>query len=343
MAYTREIINVGTTADDGSGDYLRDALIKTNTNFQNLWQVGAVDTNLDLTGTTIASVTANSDITLDPNGTGKIVLSSSVEPDTTDTKDLGSTTKSWKDIHANTVYADKTILNAQASAPSSPVEGTLYYNTSTDNFVGYANGNWSNLSGAVTATSTDTFTNKSGAISQWTNDSNYSTTTGTVTSVAGGTGLTGGTITSTGTLAVDVGTTANKIVQLDGSAKLPAVDGSNLTNLPAGSVTASSTTAFTNKSGAISQWTNDSNYLTSVPAQSFASLTGKPTTIAGYGITDSVTASSSHTFTNKSGNISQWTNDSNYLTAETITLTTLKTEVAASTDFADFKSRIAAL
>jgi len=256
MAYTREIINVGTTADDGSGDYLRDALIKTNTNFQNLWQVGAVDTNLDLTGTTIASVTANANITLDPNGTGKIVLSSNVEPDTTDSKDLGSTTKTWNNVHANTVYADKTVLNAQSSAPSSPVEGTLYYNTSTDKFVGYANGNWSNLSGSVTASSTDT---------------------------------------------------------------------------------------FTNKSGAISQWTNDSNYLTSVPAQSFASLTGKPTTIAGYGITDSVTASSSHTFTNKAGAISQWTNDSNYLTAETITLTTLKTEVAASSDFADFKSRIAAL
>ncbi len=31
---------------------------------------------------------------------------------------------------------------------------------------------------------------------------------------------------------VDVGTTASKIVQLDGSAKLPAVDGSQLTNLP---------------------------------------------------------------------------------------------------------------
>jgi len=36
-----------------------------------------------------------------------------------------------------------------------------------------------------------------------------------------------------GTAAVlDVGTTANKIVQLDGSAKLPAIDGSQLTNLP---------------------------------------------------------------------------------------------------------------
>ena len=37
------------------------------------------------------------------------------------------------------------------------------------------------------------------------------------------------------------------------------------------------------------------------------------------------------------------TNGAGYLTAETITLTTLKTEVAASTDFADFKTRIAAL
>jgi hypothetical protein len=53
-----------------------------------------------------------------------------------------------------------------------------------------------------------------------------------------------------------------------------------------GDVTGTSATTFTNKSGNISQWTNDLNYLTSVPAQSFASLTGKPTTIAGYGITD---------------------------------------------------------
>jgi hypothetical protein len=175
MAYTRQIINVGTTADDGSGDYLRDALIKANTNFENLWQVGAVDSSLDLTGTTIASVTANSNITLDPNGTGKIVLASSVEPDTTDSKDLGSASKSWKDLHTQAVYTDKTILNAQSSAPSSPVEGTLYYNTSTDNFVGYVNGAWTNLTGAVTASSTDTFTNKSGNISQWTNNSNYLT------------------------------------------------------------------------------------------------------------------------------------------------------------------------
>jgi hypothetical protein len=71
-------------------------------------------------------------------------------------------------------------------------------------------------------------------------------------------------------------------------------------------------------------------YLTSVPAQSFTSLTGKPTTLAGYSITDAATAA-------------QGVLAASALQAETITLATLKTEVAASADFAAFKGRIAAL
>lgn len=54
---------------------------------------------------------------------------------------------------------------------------------------------------------------------------------GTVTEVTAGVGLIGGPITTTGTLDVDVGVTAGKILQLDGSAKIPAVDGSLLTNI----------------------------------------------------------------------------------------------------------------
>lgn len=60
---------------------------------------------------------------------------------------------------------------------------------------------------------------------------------GTVTGVFAGAGLLGGAITNAGTLSVDVGTTANKIVQLDGSAQLPAVSGANLTNLNAAALT----------------------------------------------------------------------------------------------------------
>jgi hypothetical protein len=73
---------------------------------------------------------------------------------------------------------------------------------------------------------------------------------------------------------------------------------------------------FTNKSGNISQWTNDAGYLTSV---SEASVTANQSALS---ITESqisdlgsyITASSTDTLTNKSGNISQWTNDANYVT-----------------------------
>ena len=67
-----------------------------------------------------------------------------------------------------------------------------------------------------------------------------------------------------------------------------------------------------------------------IPAQTFASLTSKPTTLAGYGITDAATSA-------------QGALAATALQAETITLTTLKAEVAASADFADFQTRIAAL
>ena len=50
-------------------------------------------------------------------------------------------------------------------------------------------------------------------------------------------------------------------------------------------------TTYTN----VSEFTNDSGYLTSVPPQTFSSLTGTPTTLAGYGITDAGAATVSTT------------------------------------------------
>lgn len=80
---------------------------------------------------------------------------------------------------------------------------------------------------------------------------------GTVTSVASGSGLLGGPITTSGTLSVDSGTTANKIVKLDGSGSLPAVDGFALTNLNAATrelnnltTTAINTNLISNSDGA---------------------------------------------------------------------------------------------
>src|SRR6185312_4829037 len=53
---------------------------------------------------------------------------------------------------------------------------------------------------------------------------------GSVTSVIAGSGLQGGTINSSGSLWVDIGTTANKILGLNASAQIPAVDGYLVTN-----------------------------------------------------------------------------------------------------------------
>jgi hypothetical protein len=154
---------------------------------------------------------------------------------------------------------------------------------------------------------------------------------GTVTSVASGTGLTGGPITTSGTLNVDVGTTANKIVQLDSSAKIPAIDGSQLTNLPAqsfSSITSKPTTisgygitdafsgvyadltskptlfdgAYSSLSGTPTLFDGAYSSLTGTPTLfdgAYSSLSGTPTTISGYGITDGVTLTGTETLTNK--------------------------------------------
>ena len=52
---------------------------------------------------------------------------------------------------------------------------------------------------------------------------------------------------------------------------------------------------------------NPSNFLTSVPAQTFASITGKPTTVSGYGITDGVSKLASVDLTAQAANISTTT------------------------------------
>jgi len=57
---------------------------------------------------------------------------------------------------------------------------------------------------------------------------------GDIEGVTAGTGLTGGGTTGTVSLAVDVGTTANKIIQVTATGKYPAIDGSDITNLPTG-------------------------------------------------------------------------------------------------------------
>ena len=129
------------------------------------------------------------------------------------------------------------------AARPTPTNGMIRYNTDTGTFEGYANNNW----GAIALGSG-------------------------VTSIIAGTGLNGGTITSTGTISI-----ANTAVTAGTYGTATAAP--TFTVNAQGQITAASTTTIT-------------------PA--FSSITGTPTTLAGYGISDGVSLTGSQTLTNKS-------------------------------------------
>ena len=135
--------------------------------------------------------------------------------------------------------------------------------------------------GTVTPSSSDTFTNKGGAISQWTNDSGYKTKDTNTTYTAGtGLSLTGTVFANTApnivqtTVSGNAGSATKLLnartiagVSFNGTANI-SLNNSNISNgrgytTNTGTTTPSNAQTFTNKGGNISQWTNDSGYVTS--------------------------------------------------------------------------------
>ena len=70
----QQVINIGSTANDGTGDPLRTAFTKANQNFSELYAKGAAGSNLDLSNNKIEATNTNGNIELTPNGAGKIVI-----------------------------------------------------------------------------------------------------------------------------------------------------------------------------------------------------------------------------------------------------------------------------
>ena len=104
-------INVGTNANDGTGDDLRAAMQKINTNFTELYGTTAeandliedgspqLGGNLDVNGFNIISSRSNENIIISPNGTGDLVVTADIVPNGDNTQELGSDSKRWKEIH----------------------------------------------------------------------------------------------------------------------------------------------------------------------------------------------------------------------------------------------------
>ena len=74
----RQGINIGSSANDGTGDPLRTAFDKINDNFVELYgtdnDINTLDANLDVNNNQITTGVTNGDVTITPNGTGSIKL-----------------------------------------------------------------------------------------------------------------------------------------------------------------------------------------------------------------------------------------------------------------------------
>jgi len=78
MAY--QTVNIGSSANDGTGDQLRTAFDKINDNFSEVYaELGGTSlSNVSITANTISTDDANGSLTIAPNGSGTIILANAV-------------------------------------------------------------------------------------------------------------------------------------------------------------------------------------------------------------------------------------------------------------------------
>ena len=99
---TQQIINIGTDPNDGTGDDLRTAFGKVNSNFTEVYTAGPVGSNIQISGNVISTTATNANLVLQPNGTGKIVAKNDILPDETNFRYVGNNNNRWRGIYAGT-------------------------------------------------------------------------------------------------------------------------------------------------------------------------------------------------------------------------------------------------
>lgn len=95
----REIIDIGSNANDGTGDTLRSAMIKVNNNFAELYNETAVDSGITISGNNISANRSNDDINLIPSGTGSVTATNlTIDSNINITDNVITTTQTNSDL-----------------------------------------------------------------------------------------------------------------------------------------------------------------------------------------------------------------------------------------------------
>jgi len=173
----QQTINLGTSANDGTGDNLRSAMDKTNDNFTELYGANSVSSNIALSGNTVSTYATNQDLILGPNGTGQIRIASNIIPDVDNTRYIGNANVRPLAIYVGTGGID--ISNNSTITTN----GNIFINGNTD-VIGLLDCDRFNTSGNAEVVGNISCGNLStpGAISVGTN---FGTLAGNITAVGG--------------------------------------------------------------------------------------------------------------------------------------------------------------
>lgn len=114
----KQTINVGTNADDGTGDNLRGAFVKVNDNFTEIYnELGGTSlSRLGFVDNKITSDITNENVIIDPNGTGSLQVDSN--------SIFNGDTRATGEVRGATLQVD-TSANIDGSAV---IDGTLTVN-----------------------------------------------------------------------------------------------------------------------------------------------------------------------------------------------------------------------
>jgi hypothetical protein len=82
---SQQVIGIGAAPNDGTGDQLRTAFDKVNDNFTEVYtELGGTSlSNISFSANTISTDNTNGSLTIDPNGTGAIILDNAVTANST--------------------------------------------------------------------------------------------------------------------------------------------------------------------------------------------------------------------------------------------------------------------
>lgn len=115
MPTSQQQIDYGNVPNDGQGDPLRTAFVKTDDNFDAIWNAGPVGSNITIINSTIAVQNPNGDLTLRPNGIGVIRANSAIVPNSANLRDLGTANLQWRRLYVQDLSMTDLALSGDAT------------------------------------------------------------------------------------------------------------------------------------------------------------------------------------------------------------------------------------